>query len=57
MSHVRRIFAKIPVSKRGAVIRNFETLVGAFLDYEAESILGVESDSKVSLGKNKEVRS
>jgi DNA-binding MarR family transcriptional regulator len=54
--HVRQIFAKIPASKRGAVIRNFETLVEAFLDYEAESILGADSGSKVSTAK-KEVRS
>jgi len=56
--HIRRIFAKIPASKRGTVIRNFETLVEAFLDYEAESILGADSGYKVSTGKNKkEVRS
>jgi len=53
--HIRRIFAKIPAAKRGAVIRNFEILVEAFLDYEAESILGAESGSKVSIGQNKEV--
>ena len=56
--HVRRIFARIPAAKRGAVIRNFETLVEAFLDYEAESILGADSGYKVSTGQHKkEVRS
>lgn len=52
--HCRRVFDKIPASKRGAVIRNFELLVQAFLDYEADSILGAGSGSKVSTAKNKE---
>jgi len=55
--HIRRIFAKIPSAKRAAIIRNFEILVEAFLDYEAESILGADSGSKVSTGQNREVRS
>jgi DNA-binding MarR family transcriptional regulator len=36
-AHCRRAFEKIAPSKRGAVIRNFEILVQAFLDCEAES--------------------
>ena len=36
-AHCRRAFEKIAPSKRGTVIRNFEILVQAFLDCEAES--------------------
>lgn len=32
----RQLMQKIPESRRGAVIRNFETLVQAFLDWEAD---------------------
>ncbi len=52
--HCRRVFDKIPTSKRGAVIRNFEILVQAFLDYEADSILGADSGSLVSAGKKED---
>lgn len=36
-AHCRRVFAKIAPSRRGAVIRSFETLVDAYLECEAES--------------------
>lgn len=36
-AHCRRVFGKIPPSRREAVLRNFELLVGAFLDCEDES--------------------
>ncbi len=36
-AHCRRVFQKIAPSRREAVLRNFELLVRAFLDCEAES--------------------
>lgn len=36
-AYCRRVLTKIPPSKRETVVRNFETLVQAFLDSEAES--------------------
>ena len=36
--HYIRVFEKIPSSRRGTVIKNFETLVQAFLDAEVETI-------------------
>ncbi|MCP4201117.1 MAG: MarR family transcriptional regulator [bacterium] len=35
-THSRRVFDKIPASRRDAVIRDFEILVQAYLDCEAE---------------------
>ncbi len=52
--HCRRVFDKIPASKRGTVIRNFEILVQAFLDCEADAILGARSGSPVSTGKKED---
>jgi DNA-binding MarR family transcriptional regulator len=37
--HCRRVLERIPLSERGEVIRCFETLVQAFLDSEAESVV------------------
>ncbi len=36
-AHSRRVFDKIPASRRDAVIRDFEILVEAYLDCEAEA--------------------
>jgi DNA-binding MarR family transcriptional regulator len=36
-AHYRRVFRKIPPSRRATVMRSFETLVRAMLDCEAES--------------------
>lgn len=50
-ANCRRVFDKIPPSKRGTVIRSFETLVQAYLDCEVESKpdTGCDpSDSKVA---------
>jgi DNA-binding MarR family transcriptional regulator len=44
-AHCRRAFEKIAPSKRKTVIRNFEVLVQAFLDCEAESRPGRCCDS------------
>ena len=46
--HCGRVFEKIPASRRGAVIKNFETLVTAFLDCEVEALLPVSSEKKAS---------
>jgi DNA-binding MarR family transcriptional regulator len=37
-AYYRRVFRKIPSSRRDAVVRNFEILVQAFLDSETESL-------------------
>ena len=42
--HCRRVFEKIPPSERKTVVRYFETLVQAFLDSEAESMVGTCTD-------------
>jgi DNA-binding MarR family transcriptional regulator len=52
--HCRRVFANIPAAKRTAVIRDFEVLVQAYLDCEADSILGARSGSPVAAGKKEE---
>jgi len=49
--HYSRIFEKIPESRRGTVIKNFETLVQAFLDYEVEEVSGIPCGSPVSKKK------
>ena len=49
--HYIRVFEKIPESRRGTIIKNFETLVQAFLDYEVEAMSGAASGSPVSSGK------
>ena len=49
--HYIRIFEKIPESRRETVIKNFETLVQAFLDCEVEALSGAPCDSPVSSGK------
>ena len=36
--HYIRILERIPESRRGTVIKNFETLVQAFLDWEVEAL-------------------
>jgi DNA-binding MarR family transcriptional regulator len=41
------VLQKIPPSRRGSVIRSFETLVQAFLDQEAETVLGVTERAPV----------
>ncbi len=53
--YARRVFDRIPASRRKAVLRSFEILVQAFLDCEAESMLGNLCGSTASDGK--EVRS
>jgi DNA-binding MarR family transcriptional regulator len=50
--HCRRVFDRIPAAQRSAVIRNFEILVQAFLDYEADSLLGAGSRATASIGKD-----
>jgi DNA-binding MarR family transcriptional regulator len=47
-THCRLAFEKIAPSKRGTVIRNFEILVQACLDYEAESKQGGCCDASAS---------
>jgi DNA-binding MarR family transcriptional regulator len=42
--HCQRVFEKIPPAERDAVIRGFETLVQAYLDAEAESVVGSCAD-------------
>jgi DNA-binding MarR family transcriptional regulator len=49
--HYIRIFEKIPESRRGTVIKNFETLVQAFLDYEVDEVSGVPCGSPISSRK------
>ena len=39
-AYALNVLQKIPPSRRGSVIRAFETLVQAFLDQEAETLLG-----------------
>ena len=43
--HTLRVFDKIPKSRRATVIKNFETLVQAFLDHEVEFHAGREASS------------
>jgi len=45
--HYLRVFDRIPESRRGAVIKNFETLVQAFLDCEIEA-MSVSSGKETS---------
>jgi DNA-binding MarR family transcriptional regulator len=47
-TYCRRAFEKIAPSKRGMVIRNFEILVQAYLDSEAESKPGKYCDATAS---------
>ena len=47
-----RIFEKIPESRRGTVIKSFETLVRAFLDHEVEAMSGASCGSPVSRGRD-----
>lgn len=37
-AHYGEVFARIPKSRRGTVIKNFEILVQAFLDHEVEAM-------------------
>lgn len=46
--HCRQIFQKIPVSKRREVLRSFEILVQAYLDYEDGSEPQARCNSAVS---------
>jgi DNA-binding MarR family transcriptional regulator len=46
--HYIQVFAKIPESRRGTVIKNFETLVQALLDHEVESMSTAPGGSTVS---------
>lgn len=46
-----RVFERIPASRRGAVIENFECLVQAFLDHEAEGLSEVSRESPAASGK------
>lgn len=49
--HCRRVFERIPVSRRASVIRSFELMVQAFLDHEAESILGGRAGETASIDR------
>ena len=49
--HYLRVFEKIPESRHGAVAKNFETLVQAFLDCEVEAMSGASCGSPDSSGK------
>jgi len=48
--HYIRVFEKIPASRRGAVLKSFETLVQAFLDCEVEALSGASCGSPISSG-------
>ena len=54
--HCRQVLGRIPASKRAAVLRNFEVLVQAYLDQEAESIPVARTGSQFA-GGTKESRS
>jgi DNA-binding MarR family transcriptional regulator len=47
-AHCRRVFRRIPASKREAVTQSFETLVQAFLDCEVEASSDTCCDPAVS---------
>ncbi len=49
--HYIRVFEKIPESRRGTIIKNFETLVQAFLDCEVEAVSADPCGSPISSGK------
>jgi len=49
--HYLRVFDKIPKSRRGTVVKNFETLVQALLDHEVESMSTTPDNSPVPDGK------
>ena len=49
--HYLRVLARIPKSRRGTVIKQFETLVQAFLDDEVESLSATPDALPVSSGK------
>ena len=49
--HYIRVFEKIPESRRGTIIKNFETLVQAFLDCEVEAMSEAPCGSPLSGGK------
>jgi len=49
--HYARVFARIPKSRRGTVIKSFGALVQACLDHEVESMSIASGGSPVSTGK------
>jgi 5'-methylthioadenosine phosphorylase len=49
--HYVRVFEKIPASRRGTVLRSFETLVQAFLDCEVEALAGACCGSPAASGR------
>jgi DNA-binding MarR family transcriptional regulator len=49
--HYVRVFKKIPASRRGTVLKSFETLVQAFLDCEVEALTGASCGSRIAIGR------
>jgi len=49
-AHCRRVFARIPPSRRATIIRGFETLVQAYLDCESDAAVAPSREAQAGSG-------